>query len=1084
MTSPTAGGRLGSAFIRITADVSRFAAGAARGIQTGITQAVNRLNLRPLHSAATTAGATAGQLLGAGLIRHADGRLRDLRGRFVREGVLSGQGFSRGFARAFHIPNVHLGGLFTGVAAKVTAITVALVKLLPLMADLGVIAAGLAGSIPLAITALVTVFLSLKLAVKGVGDALSAVFEQDPKKLEEALKKLAPAARQFVLQIKAISPELRAVQQGVQQSFFAPLNEGLRQLIRSPALAIVRNELQVIADYAGHTGRNLLIVFANAAKSGLLAEAMRPIRDLFGALVSLIPTAAVAFLNLTKAAAPFVTMIVGSMREGLIRFFAMINQAAADGSLAGMFKNAGEQLRQLGGVFKDIFSIISSVFSALTHSSDSALGAIGAITHQLALFLKTAEGQEVLLTLGEVLHGIGDIITTILKPLLPIAAQLIGILGAGLATAFERIIPPLGILLDKMSDALMPLIVALTPVVDELSVVLTDFLVQALTEVAKHIGSMTPVMRDLAAELGPQLIPVVKAFGEALIALIPLIPVISRLIVDLVPVLLDLVPVFLTMTQISAALWKAIAWGITNIVVPVVQLFANWVRIAFGAAAAVISFWWDAVKIRLESFWAVISNVIIPVINVWKTAAEFVFNYVKFVIAGWWAAAQIVFQFFKIAIEGLVIKPVRIMWEVLQPIWNKFSALIEGVWNLKIKPVLTNMGKFITEDVPKAFRVGVDAVIFAWNRLREGAQKPVEFVIDTVINKGIIGTFNKIAKAFGVGGIGEVPNPFRGGGGGGGGGTARFTADGGLLTGPGGPRDDQIPVMASNGEFVINAASTRRFLPLIRWINDRASRGGGPREGEFADGGLIGNLASLFLNPGKILTDTVGKLLGQVPGGGNIRDLAVGMGGKVLNLAVDKVKSLFSGLLGGPGQGGGIGSGAMMGILRGVFPGLPLISGYRPGSTTVSGGVSYHARNRAVDIPPIMSIARWIAANYGRATKELIFSPMGHDQIKNGARHLFSGPVVAQHFDHIHWAMKRGGLVGKIPSFGQGGFVDKPTLGVVGDVPEFIIPAPGGRPGITVQVFIGGRELTEIVDTRVSVGLTGAGRELALGARG
>src|SRR5690606_5623544 len=32
----------------------------------------------------------------------------------------------------------------------------------------------------------------------------------------------------------------------------------------------------------------------------------------------------------------------------------------------------------------------------------------------------------------------------------------------------------------------------------------------------------------------------------------------------------------------------------------------------------------------------------------------------------------------------------------------------------------------------------------------------------------------------------------------------RFAA-GGFVTGPGGPRDDQVPILASNGEFIINA---------------------------------------------------------------------------------------------------------------------------------------------------------------------------------------------------------------------------------------------------------------------------------------
>ena len=50
-------------------------------------------------------------------------------------------------------------------------------------------------------------------------------------------------------------------------------------------------------------------------------------------------------------------------------------------------------------------------------------------------------------------------------------------------------------------------------------------------------------------------------------------------------------------------------------------------------------------------------------------------------------------------------------------------------------------------------------------------------------------------------------------------------ADGGFVSGPGGPRSDSIPAMLSNGEFVVNAESTRIFSPLLESINGYAAGG-------------------------------------------------------------------------------------------------------------------------------------------------------------------------------------------------------------------------------------------------------------------
>lgn len=79
-------------------------------------------------------------------------------------------------------------------------------------------------------------------------------------------------------------------------------------------------------------------------------------------------------------------------------------------------------------------------------------------------------------------------------------------------------------------------------------------------------------------------------------------------------------------------------------------------------------------------------------------------------------------------------------------------------------------------------------------------------------------------------------------------GLAPAKADGGKVTGPGGPRDDNLLHWLSNGEFVVNAAATRNAQPLLEAINagvpvDRLVDLIGSRRPGFADGGLVGSSA-------------------------------------------------------------------------------------------------------------------------------------------------------------------------------------------------------------------------------------------------
>lgn len=143
----------------------------------------------------------------------------------------------------------------------------------------------------------------------------------------------------------------------------------------------------------------------------------------------------------------------------------------------------------------------------------------------------------------------------------------------------------------------------------------------------------------------------------------------------------------------------------------------------------------------------------------------------------------------------------------------------------------------------------------------------------------------------------------------------------------------------------------------------------------------------------------------------------------------------------------GIGWQAMMNALRVPFPGLALISGFRPGAITATGNRSYHALGRAVDIPPRMDVFDWIRANYMAKTRELIFSPAGFRQVWNGQPHLFSGITRAMHWDHIHWAMARGGILDPNSRVGQAAMVGVRNFDRGGMLP----------PGATLAVNTTGR---------------------------
>lgn len=173
--------------------------------------------------------------------------------------------------------------------------------------------------------------------------------------------------------------------------------------------------------------------------------------------------------------------------------------------------------------------------------------------------------------------------------------------------------------------------------------------------------------------------------------------------------------------------------------------------------------------------------------------------------------------------------------------------------------------------------------------------------------------------------------------------------------------------------------------------------------------------------------------------------------------------------------GGGLGNGPV-GAVDQFTPaasrfGLSVSSGFRPGSITSSGNVSLHALNRARDYAgsaaSMLAFARFMAGSVGGRLKELIHSPLGF-AIKNGQR--VPPYAVADHYDHVHVGLRRGGLVPAMLSPGEvgvtpgGGVFEVPGRPVAADtVPMRLQPGTAILTGDGQRRMLQGASLSEAV---------------------
>ena len=292
----------------------------------------------------------------------------------------------------------------------------------------------------------------------------------------------------------------------------------------------------------------------------------------------------------------------------------------------------------------------------------------------------------------------------------------------------------------------------------------------------------------------------------------------------------------LSLAKAMIVQWVGAAKATFNILVafikstlgPVFQWLWKWiVRPIFNFMKAHIDAWWLAVKIIFKAVVSFVRDELGPVFK-WlhESVVKPVWNAIKSAIsAAWTFIRDKVFAPMKHAVKTAIPEAFRAGRDAIGKAWEEVKSKLSAVWETVRDKVFAPMKDAVKKTLPKAFRAGRDAIGKAWDGLKNIAKKPVRFVVNTVINRGLVSNFNKIARFFKSKEIPEVKLP-RG-------------FDTGGWTGPGSRLQPAGIVHAD--EFVIKKSSRRRLEAMHPGLLDHMNRYGAMPG--YARGGSVGTLS-------------------------------------------------------------------------------------------------------------------------------------------------------------------------------------------------------------------------------------------------
>lgn len=133
----------------------------------------------------------------------------------------------------------------------------------------------------------------------------------------------------------------------------------------------------------------------------------------------------------------------------------------------------------------------------------------------------------------------------------------------------------------------------------------------------------------------------------------------------------------------------------------------------------------------------------------------------------------------------------KFVGDTIGRVWKGIQDAIRGAWNFIKDKIINPMIEFVRTKIPEAFEKTKDAIKRAWDKIKEIAKTPVDFVVKTIINKGLIGGINNILpEGLKIDPVPWPPKGWRKGG----------------YTGKGNP-DEEAGVVHKD-EFVFNSAAT------------------------------------------------------------------------------------------------------------------------------------------------------------------------------------------------------------------------------------------------------------------------------------
>lgn len=546
-------------------------------------------------------------------------------------------------------------------------------------------AAGAMLAMPAAMVAVKGSALVLKLGLIGVSDAMSALASGDTKKLDAALKELAPSARNFVKELGTLKTHgFDPIQKAVQGRLFDNL-VGPLKTAASSVLPTARSGLVAISGALNGLAREALRVASTETFRGEFGYALKGVAGVINTLRGAVGPLVIILLKLVNLGQPLLQRMAAWAVEGAKAAAAFLQSRDGASQMSGIVQRAGDTLATLGRIAGNIGTGLVGIFKNAGQGSGDLLGTIEKLTGSFAAWSQSAKGQQqiaaVFSLLAQAGKALGGALPVLVGPLGAIA-KLLTSLPAPAQDVVAKLLA-FSVLTGTLAGKLGPAISAIRLLgtgIGKIPAAING--VRTAGSVLLSLGTTALTASvNVAAAMGRIALSAATAAARFAVSAAQMIAQMALTAGRVVAgwVLMG-VQSLLQAARVAAAWVLAmgpIGWIITAVVALVALIIANWDTIKNAIAAA-----WQWIKDTTVSIW----NGIVAWFSAFWSNLKAIFqthvDWVRNLIARVWAAIQqtnaTIWNAIKNFFSGL--------WSGVKTIFqsavDKVKSVIDGAWNV------------------------------------------------------------------------------------------------------------------------------------------------------------------------------------------------------------------------------------------------------------------------------------------------------------------------------------------------------------------------------------------------------------------